>query len=156
MVSQSLTLNPTDDAINELRRAWSWLLPSEFEPVLFSIFGDVFFRGHADEIFWLNTGTAEITLVAHTEVEFLSHLELDVARTWFLPDLVEALHSEGKTPDEGFCYTYAVLPIFENGKYEPWNFKPVPAKEHFGLTGEVHAQLISLPEGTKVQIVVEQ
>ena len=35
-----------------------------------------------------------------------------------MPDLVEALHAEGKIPGSGRCYTYLILPIFEGGDYE--------------------------------------
>ena len=146
-----LVFTPSSEALHELRTSWAWLLPADSEPVLFSILGDVFFR--TDAVYWLNTGTASITRVAETVEEFEAALPVH-GDDWFLPPLVQALHDQGKVPAAGECYTYAILPIFAEGKYEPWNFKPVPAAEHFAATAQAHRQVAELPEGAQVQLQV--
>jgi hypothetical protein len=149
----ALVFTPTPEAVQALRSSWSWVLPEQYELVLFSIFGDVFFRGSTGHVFWLNTGTAETSVVATSLSEFQSALS-ENCTDWFLPHLVEKLHTDGKVPSAGECYTYAVLPIFVEGKYEPWNFRPVPAEQHFEQTAHIHREIAALPDGRRVRIAV--
>jgi hypothetical protein len=147
-----LTFLPSDAALAELRAAWAWRLPEIFEPVMGSTLGDVFFQQSGPEIYWLNTGTAEITRVAASREEFLELLKTERADEWFMPHLIEALKTAGKELRADQCYTYATLPVFQEGKYEVWNLNPVPAAEHFRITGDVHRQLRDLPDGAQVRI----
>src|SRR5262245_24924897 len=59
----SLTFEPTDDAIEQLAEAWAWRIKDPFRPVLFSTLGDMFFARDDGAVWWLNTGTAELTRV---------------------------------------------------------------------------------------------
>lgn len=147
-----LSFLPSDKAIAELKRAWSWLLPKVFKPVMASTLGDVFFQQDGDAIFWLNTGTAEIMQVAGSRVEFLELLKTDKANEWFIPELIEELMAAGKILKPDYCYTYVTLPIFKEGKYNVTNLNPVPAKEHFGATGTLHLQIKDMPNGAKIKI----
>ena len=65
----ALTFEPGADAIEQLSESWAWLLKDPFRPVLFTVLGDMFFARDDDSVWWLNTGTAEITRVADS-VEF--------------------------------------------------------------------------------------
>jgi hypothetical protein len=149
-----LTFTPEPDAVAVLRSAWSWLLREPFHPVLFSVMGDVFFRSTDDDIYWLNTGLGEVTRIADSEAHFRELLETDQAQEWLLPSLVKKLKDSGKGLSPGRCYTFVVLPIFAEGKYEVSNLNPVPAKEHFAYTGDLHRQLRSVPDGSKVKVTV--
>lgn len=135
---------PDADALAELQAAWSWLLPAEYKVLLVSAFGDVFYAGRRGAIFWLNTGTAEIEKVAKNTAEFQRKLDQEDGFEWLMPDLVEALEKEGKVLQPGQCYTYAILPIFPQGEFETWNFKPVAARAHFGLTAQIHRQIAGI------------
>lgn len=150
-----LTFLPSDEALASLRAAWEWLLPETFEPVMASALGDMFFQEDGPEIYWLNTGTADITRVADSREEFLELLETEQADHWFMPHLIEALEAAGKILQPDQCYTYAALPIFKEGKYEVGNLNPVPSAEHFGVTGDIHRQLRDLPDGAKVRITTQ-
>jgi hypothetical protein len=152
---KDLSFLPSDEALAALQTAWQWLLPQPFEPVMASTLGDVFFQQGGPEVFWLNTGTAEITRVAASRSEFMELLRTEIADEWFMPHLIEELHEAGKLLQPDGCYTYVVLPIFAEGKYEASNLNPVPSAEHFGLTGEIHRQLRDLPDGSKVSVQVE-
>src|SRR5262245_18877099 len=114
----SLTFEPTADAIDALTEAWSWRLEDPFRPVLFTTLGDMFFARDDGAVWWLNTGTAEISRVADSVDEFEEKLGGDIVDDWFLPHLIQDLHSAGKIPEEGECYTYVTLPIFKEGRYE--------------------------------------
>jgi hypothetical protein len=150
----SLTFTPDSDAVQELRRAWAWLIGDSFVPLLFSVLGDVFYTPESGGVYWLNTGTAETSRVAESPDAFQALLESESANEWFMPHLIEQLHEAGKIPGPGCCYTYVTLPIFAEGKYEVANFNVVPAREHFGLTAHIHREIQSLPDGSNVRIVV--
>ena len=147
----SLTFEPTDDAIEQLAEAWAWRLKVPFRPVLFSTLGDMFFARDDGAVWWLNTGTAELTRVADSIEHFHERLATAVADEWFLPALIEKLQLAGKMREAGECYTYVTLPIFAEGKYEVDNLNPVSAAEHFELTGHIHRQIAELPDGAKVR-----
>jgi hypothetical protein len=148
-----LTVTPDEAAVRALRTSWNWLLGQDWSPLLFSILGDVFLR-HEQQVEWLNTGTGEITTVSENEDAFREALATERADDWFMPGLVAALHEAGKRPGVGHCFTYAIYPIFAEGRYEVANFAVVPAWEHFSLSGDLHRQLSELPDGTQVGLSV--
>lgn len=150
----SLTFTPSDEAVQQLRESWGWLLREPFVPVLFSALGDVFFQLESGGIWWLNTGTAEITRIAESVPHFRELLGTELADEWFMPGLIEQLHEAGKVAAPGQCYTYVTLPAFAEGKYEVENLNPVPAHEHFAITGHILKEIQSLPPGAKVKLNV--
>jgi hypothetical protein len=151
-----LTCTPTQDAIERLAEAWAWLLKEPFTPVFFSALGDMFFEPDSGGVWWLNTGTAELTRVADSVAEFHEKLGSDIAAEWLMPHLVERLHTAGKIPEPGECYTYVTLPVFAEGEYSVENLNPVPAGEHFSVTGHILHEIAELPEGAKVKLQTVQ
>ncbi len=139
-----LHFTPNTQAIHTLATAWQWRLPNGFTPVLFSILGDMFFQEATDEVYWLNTGTGEVTRVAESIDHFNALIKTPTADEWFMPYLVEQLHAAGKIPTTDQCYTYVTLPIYEAGNYDVENLNPVPASEHFAATGELLEQIEEL------------
>lgn len=119
-----------------------------------STLGDVFFQQGGEAVFWLNTGTAEISQVAKARDEFLELLKTEKADEWFMPGLIEKLMAAGKILKPDYCYTYVTLPIFKEGKYEVTNLNPAPAKEHFSATGRLHQQIKDMPDSAKVKIKI--
>lgn len=150
---KDLSFLPSDEALAALYEAWAWFLPQPFQPVMASTLGDVFFQQGSEAVFWLNTGTAEISQVAESRAHFMELLKGEEHVSWFMPNLIEQLKDAGKHLKPDHCYTYAILPIFKEGKYEVSNLNPVPAKEHFGVTGTIHRQIKGLPDGTHVKVV---
>ena len=146
-----LSFLPSDEAIAALRKSWAWMLPTPFELVMASALGDVFFQQGTSDVYWLNTGTAEISHVATSRDEFQDLLRTEKTDEWFMPHLIKQLMDAGKVLKPDYCYTYVALPIFTEGKYEVANLNPVPSKEHFGLTGDIHRQIEDPPDGAKVK-----
>ncbi len=149
-----LVVTPDGEAVAELRRAWAWLLPEEFKPVLFSALGDMFFETAAGDVRWLNTGTGEVSTVADDLDAFRAGLGTERADEFFLPPLIADLIAAGKPLGPGQCYAYVTLPVFAEGGYTVDNLVPISMKEHFGFTGSVHEQLRDLPEGARVRFKV--
>lgn len=148
-----LTCTPDEEAIKSLAASWEWQIGKDFTPLLFTALGDMFYQSDKGEaVYWLNTGTAEVERVADNVDAFNQLLREEIADEWLLPPLVEALIEAGKVCAEGECYTYVTLPVFAEGEYTVENFNPVPAREHFELTGSVLQELQDLPDGTNVNI----
>lgn len=149
-----VTFTPDEEAVRELARAWNWLVKEPFTPVLFSRLGDVFYRTDSGAVYWLNTGTGEISCVADSIEQFRERLSSELADEWLLPGLVEQLHASGKVPDTNACYTYKIFPVFAEGKYDVSNLYPISAKQHFGLSGDIHRQIQDVPDGSQVRLSV--
>lgn len=150
----SLTCTPSVEAAKQLSESWGWMLREPFAPVLFSAFGDVFLEPDSGGVWWLNTSIGELTQVAESLLEFRELLGTELAEEWFMPSLIERLHAAGKVLQAGQCYTYVTLPVFAEGSYEVENLNPVPAHEHFALTGHIFDEINGLPDGAKVKISV--
>lgn len=122
-----VTCAPSHQAILALKRSWAWLVPEPWTPVLFSVLGDVFLQKEDGQIYWLNTGTGELALVADSTGHFESLLKTEIAVEWFIPSLVDELREAGKIASAGECYTYVVFPVFAEGGYDAENLNVVPA-----------------------------
>ncbi|MDP3748893.1 MAG: hypothetical protein Q8Q88_17785 [Phenylobacterium sp.] len=155
MTFADLTFIPDDDALAALASAWAWRFTEPFEPVLFTAMGDVFVRYDDGEVWWLNTGTAELVRVAPSTAAFSKLLAGDDGDYWLMPGFVEELRLAGKRLEPGCCYSFVTLPIFSEGRYEVANLNPMTGREHFGVTGSLHAQLQALPDGALVTVRVE-
>lgn len=142
-----VTCAPSHQAILALKRSWAWLVPEPWTPALFSVLGDVFLQKEDGQIYWFNTGTGELALVADSTGHFESLLKTEIAVEWFMPSLVEELREAGKIASAGECYTYVVFPVFAEGGYDVENLNVVPASEHFALSGQLHAQIADVPDG---------
>src|SRR5215472_7191028 len=100
-----LTISPDDEAVAGLKREWAWLTPEPWQPLMFSVLGDVFLERKPDGVFWLNTGTGEMTRIADDAERFRVALATDLVDSWFLPPLVARLYEAGKIPAPGECYS---------------------------------------------------
>lgn len=148
-----LTITPDDEALQAFRDAWNWFLEDVGTPVLFSVWGDVFLDREG-AIYWLNTGTGEMSQAASDLDDFKARLGGDQVDEWFLPGLVSQAHQAGLHPASGQCFTYLTYPIFAEGKYEVANIRVVSTWEHFSLSGDLHRQIADLPDGASIRIAV--
>ncbi len=152
---KQLSFLPSDIALAEFRKCWSWRFSSDISIVMASTLGDLFCNDGTGAVFWLNTGTAEFDKVADSRDEFIERLRNDVdVENWFMPHLIRDLMDAGKLLKEDYCYSYVIFPVFKEGKYELDNINPVPAREHFGVSGDLHRQIKDLPNGAHVEIAV--
>lgn len=148
------TIQPDAASVLALRANWRWLLGEVWTPFMFSAIGDVFLDVPVGTVWWLNTATGALEQVAESRQQFRDLLDSQRTDEWLLPGLVDALRAQGKVLNANQCYTYAILPIFEEGSYSVENMHPVSAAEHFSMTGEVHERIRKLPEGTQVRLII--
>ena len=140
----------------ETTKAWSWLVPKPWEPIVCSMVAGLFLERPTGEVLWLDTGTGLVEQVASNRGQFEETVRSspDLVDEWFLPPLVKRLHAAGKKPEAGECYGFTILPVFAEGKYDVENMFVVPVKEQFVGMADVHRQLADLPDDTAVQVKV--
>ena len=149
-----LTFQPTPDAIAALRAHWAWQLGDDWEPLMFSVIGDVFLERHKGTIWWLSTAMGTLERVAENRDAFDQHLDTEQADEWFLPGLVDVLHDQGKVRGPGQCYAYAILPVFAEGNLSAENMHPADARAYFASTGDVHRKIRDLKDGDRVPLEI--
>ncbi|HET9161623.1 MAG TPA: T6SS immunity protein Tdi1 domain-containing protein [Caulobacteraceae bacterium] len=144
------------DLAREVAKAWSWLLPGPWEPIVCSMVAGVFLETSTGEVFWLDTGTGLVEQVASNRAQFEDKVRSspDLVDEWFLPPVVDRLHGAGKIPEADQCFGFAILPVFAEGKYDTENMFVVPVREQFVGMADVHRQLADLPDGNSVQLKV--
>jgi hypothetical protein len=149
-----ITIQPSDAAVEALRKHWRWQLGDDWTPVMFSAIGDVFLEVTSGAIWWLSTATGSLEQIAESRQQFMELLAGEKADEWFLPGLVDVLRSQGKVLGADQCYTYAILPVFSQGSFTAENMHPVPAADHFSMSGHVLESIRQLPDGTEVRLTV--
>ncbi|UCI33782.1 MULTISPECIES: T6SS immunity protein Tdi1 domain-containing protein [unclassified Mesorhizobium] len=137
-------------------KAWSWLLPEPWTPLVCSMVGGMFVMRPNNEVHWLDTGTGLVERVARSATDFEEIIRTapDLVDEWFLPPLVERLHAAGKKPKAGECYGFTILPVFAEGKFDVDNMFVTPVSEQFVGMANVHRQLNELPDSSRVRIKV--
>ena len=153
---QDIAFQLEPDIARETLKAWSWLVPQPWTPVVCSMVAGIFLEMPNGEVHWLDTGTALIEKVADTRDAFEEILRSspDLVEDWFLPGLVEQLHAAGKRTQTGECFGFTILPVFAEGKYAVDNMFVLPVREQFVGVAEIHRQLSGEPDGTTVQFKV--
>ncbi|MEO1967742.1 MAG: T6SS immunity protein Tdi1 domain-containing protein [Sphingomonadaceae bacterium] len=140
----------------EAAKAWSWLVPEPWVPVICSMVGGVFLQSPDGNVLWLDTATGLIEQAAQSREQFdeTCRSSSELVAEWFLPALVERLHAAGKIPHHGQCYGFAILPIFVEGKYDAENLFVISVREQIIGMADIHRQLHDLPDGSKVRLSV--
>jgi hypothetical protein len=144
------------ELVADVRTAWSWIVPSLWEPVLCSKIGGIFLKDDEGQVIWLDTAVALADSVAGSVEEFhdICRQNSNVVHEWFGTGLVEQLHAAGKVAGPGECYGFTFLPIFAEGKYVPDNMFVAPISEVLIGTAHIQKQIAELPDGSKVQFKV--
>lgn len=137
-------------------KAWAWLVPEPWNSLVCSMVGGVFLERPDGGVHWLDTGTGLVEQVANNRAHFeeIMGTSPDLVDEWFLPPLIERLHTAGKKAGAGECYAFTILPVFAEGKYEVDNMFVVPVTEQFVGMADVHRQLSEIPDGTSVHVKV--
>jgi hypothetical protein len=148
---------PLDGVDTErLLEFWRWLVPAALRPWFVTALGDLFLRGEDRAVWWLDAGSAKLTPVGHGEKHFEEVLADPENRLlWLGERLVDRLRDAGLSLGPGECYSYWVAPVL-GGEYAPENFRVYDVVTHFRVWGPIHEKLKDLPDGTKVEFVIEE
>ena len=146
-----VALQDVDTALS----AWSWLLEGgRWWPLLVGAAGDVFLA-NSQGVFRLDTGAGELVRIAENESSFQELLnEPALVHDWLLEPVVDELRASGKYLGPGQCYSFTILPVFEEGSYKAENRVVLPVVAHLRVTGDMLSQIKGLADGDKVRIKV--
>lgn len=141
--------------ITEISRAWGWVGIDPIEVVAESDFGNVIVRS-ADGRYWRITpeeGTCYIVAddSASLEALFRDH---EFLHDWHMHQLVEVAreHLGELTPRMKYCLK---IPGYLGGIYGTPNLATAPIQEIIGVAGDIARQTHELPNGTHVQLNVD-
>src|SRR4051812_26085800 len=117
---------------------WAWRIGTSWAPLGMSAAGDVFVTDAAGQVARLDTGNAELQILADSVVAFESACaDPAKVRDWFLVPVVEELRASGKVLAPEQCYGFTILPIFKEGSYAARNRFALSAIEHIRVTADL-------------------
>lgn len=150
---RELAVDVSGQSADDLMREWRWLIPVALSLRMVSALGDAFLEDAAGAIYWLDTGSAELTRIADSREKFDGLRQKPaLANQWFAPWLVGDLLSAGHTLGPGQCFSYKV-PLTLGGEFQPDNFSACDLEDHFNGLGKIHSQVRDLPLGTPISSV---
>ena len=136
--------------------AWQWRIADMRAAIMVTVWGDIFFEGNDEGIYWLRTDTGSLTKVAESNEHFQSLLRDQTnIDNWFSPPLLEELYNLGKSLKKDEVFSFQMLPVI-GGEYSIENIVPCSISVHFANAGQICEQIKDLPDGTKVKIVVKK
>jgi hypothetical protein len=147
---KELAVNLEGQSSDQLLSEWRWLVPQQLVLHMVSALGDAFLEDDTGAIHWLDVGSAELTRIASSCVEFDKlRQQNENAAQWFCPQLVGDLLSAGNVLGPQQCFSYKI-PLTLGGEFVSENFDPTDIAVHFGVLGQIQKQVKHLPVGTKI------
>jgi hypothetical protein len=145
-----LAIDLTGQSSNDLLSEWRWMVSTDWQLRMVSALGDAFLESPDGGIHWLDVATAELTRIADSRARFDELRQLmENAECWFMPQLVGDLIVDQGPLQAGQCFSYKIPPSLGGG-FEPDNFEACSLLVHFGVLGQIQAQVKPLPPGTKI------
>jgi hypothetical protein len=133
---------------------WYWLCPSRFSLVARNVFGELFLQDETGSVFWLNTTTGELNKVSNSHSEFLEMAETaEKKREWFVEHEAVTYGLRGLVPGSTQCIGFGVPAVFAEGGTPDTAFI-ADIYEHVSFLGDLHRQIASSPDGSKVRLRV--
>jgi len=133
---------------------WRWLCPQSVTIVDRNPYGDLFLRDESGSVHMVDVGSGELTLVAGSVSEFdvLSALP-EKREEWFAEAGAKDAAKRGLVPDPKQCIAFDIPLAFA----ESANASPYIADiyDQLGFLGDLHRQLATLPDGSKVELVIK-
>jgi len=143
-----------DLEIERLLADWRWLYSGEAELLARNVFGELFLRDQTGVVVWLNTTTGKLSEVAESKERFSKMAETrERRREWFVEDEEQAYAGHGLVPNSFQCIGFEVPAVFAEGG-TPATAYLADVYEYVSFLGDLHRQIASLPDGSRVQLRV--
>jgi hypothetical protein len=138
--------------IERLLSDWRWLCSSPMSLLARNVFGELFLEDESGTVFWLDTTVGKLSKVAQTKTEFLELAETSPKREeWFVEQEALAYANRGLIPSSSQCIGFGVPAVFAEGGTPDKAFV-ANIYEHVSFLGDLHQQISSLPDGSKVRM----
>jgi hypothetical protein len=140
--------------VDRLLAEWRWLCTHRVTLLARSVFGDLFLQDDQGKVKWLDVTLGTLTEVAESVEQFHELVEdAEKREEWFGETDARAAAENGLRPDENQCIGYATPLIFaESGCAS--NACIADLYDHIGFLGDLHRDISTLPDGTKVKLRV--
>jgi hypothetical protein len=136
--------------LTDIRESWEWLISSQKDILIVTIFGDLFLIGDNGEINWLETGIGNLTTIANNIEDFKIQLQnTNNFNNWFLNWLHDDIKNSGIKLCDNQVFSFKKPPIL-GGDYTFDNIEPTDISVHFHFLGQICKQIKDLPEGTQM------
>jgi hypothetical protein len=135
---------------------WRWLVPKSLKPFSLTMFGDWFFEDDSGRVIFLDTVSAELSMIAPSRSVFMIERETpDNLAQWFMADLAMLCWENGLRPGPNQCLSFKIPPVL-SGLLEVDNIEVCDLMVHESISGQIHQQVKGIPEGTVItQIKVD-
>src|SRR5258708_1316922 len=142
--------------VERLLGEWRWLCPQPMALVAKSAFGDLFLRDEAGVIFKLDIAIGQMKRIAKSETEFRNLVSVKEHREeWFAESDELAAAAGGLKPGSEQCIAFKTPIIFAEGG-GPNNAYVGSLYEQVSFLGDLNRQLSQLPDGSKVQLRIQE
>lgn len=142
--------------VEKLLTEWRWLCPSPMTLVARNAFADLFLRNEAGAIFRLDVGVGTLTKAANSLAEFIELAETQQKRQdWFAESDEKAYAARGLRPTASQCIGFSVPLVFAEAG-SPDTPYVADIYDHVLFLGDLHRQISSLPDGTKIRLNVKR
>jgi hypothetical protein len=137
-------------ALSAALRTWAWLLPASVTVWVITRLGDMLLILDDGSVHLLDVGGGTLDRLADSREELARRIdEGDNADLWFMFGLIDACVAAGLTLGLGQCYGFVLPPVL-GGEYAVRNLRPVGLAKYVAWCGDLHGQIKTLPDGTKV------
>ena len=144
-----------DLEIERLLSDWRWLYHGKMSLLANNLFGELFLMDETGVVLWLNTTVGKLNKVASSKAEFLEMAETRQKRQeWFVELEAEVYADRGLVPSPSQCIGFGVPAVFAEGGTPETAFV-ADIYEHVSFLGDLHQQLLALPDGSKVRLRVD-
>jgi hypothetical protein len=143
--------------IERLLAEWRWLCPAPMTLVARNAFGDLFLCDQEGRLFQLDVGVGKLTKVADSQAQFFELSETRSKREeWFGETNERALSARGLEPNANQCIAFSIPLVFAERSDAADTPYIADIYEGVSFLGDLHRQLSSLPDGTKVRLRVKE
>lgn len=116
-----------------------------------SVFDDLVLRDSNDRVHLLDINAGTLKQIAESLLGFESDASL--RRKVLFADVAESLFAQGWKLEEGKCFGYKTPVVFTGSGGINDNIYVADIREYVAFMGDLHQQLKSVPDGSKVRLV---
>ncbi|TBV76676.1 T6SS immunity protein Tdi1 domain-containing protein [Pseudoxanthomonas winnipegensis] len=130
---------------------WAWLTGGGMQPLMLSVAGDAFVQARQEQaVYFLDCVDGVLEKVADDLPEFLQRPgDAEFVAHCFRFDLVAPRLRSGEALAAGQVWAFRLPPVL-GGARSSEALEPTDLKAYLSLTGQLHAQVASLPPGVTV------
>ena len=140
--------------VDRLLFDWRWLCPQPVSVIARNAFGELFLTDDRNRVLWLNVTTGALTKIADSPDEFRKLAMTPGKReAWFSESAALAYSQRGMEPSPLQCIAFSVPAVFAEGG-TPDTAYVADIYEHISFLGDLHRQISSLPDGSKITLKV--